>query len=219
MSEKNTTIKERVLLFAENQEVNKSDFFKKTGLNYSNYTGRSKEGNLNSDALGKILLSYPNVNLEWMIGGEGEMVRNNVVESSNDKLSSLGKQIPLLPVNAHGGYLDEFIAQVASADCETMLSPIADVDFGITVVGDSMEPKYPSGAKVLIKKINEKAFIEWGKVFVLDTVNGVVVKQLKPSVKDGYIQCSSLNENYPPFEIALQDVFGVYKVMMVLSMV
>lgn len=67
------------------------------------------------------------------------------------------------------------------SDCERVISPIKGADFAITVAGDSMAPEYPEGAKILIKKINEEAFIEWGKVYVLDTCNGTVVKKLMPS--------------------------------------
>lgn len=34
-----------------------------------------------------------------------------------------------------------------------------------------MAPEYPSGSRILIKRIDEKAFIEWGRVYVLDTMN------------------------------------------------
>ncbi|QZE15128.1 S24 family peptidase [Halosquirtibacter laminarini] len=188
-------------------------------MNYSNYTGKSKDGNLNSDAIGKIILNYPDINLEWLITGVGTMTRDKNCKSNEYCGEPLGKSIPLLPVNEQGGYLDDFVAQVTRIDCESILSPIKDVDFGITVVGDSMEPRYPNGSIVLIKKINERAFIEWGKVFVLDTINGIVVKQLKPSTNDGFVSCCSYNEDYPPFEVAMEDLNGIYKVMMVLSMV
>jgi phage repressor protein C with HTH and peptisase S24 domain len=56
-------------------------------------------------------------------------------------------------------------------------------DWAITVSGESMAPEYPSGAQILVKKINEKAFIDWGKVYVLDTCNGTVIKILTPSKK------------------------------------
>ena len=39
MSKKIPNIKDRILFFAENQEISKQEFFRKTGLNYSNFTG------------------------------------------------------------------------------------------------------------------------------------------------------------------------------------
>jgi len=63
----------------------------------------------------------------------------------------------------------------------------------ITVYGDSMFPDYPSGARVLIQEIDPSVYIAWGNVFVLDTVNGVIMKELQPSDHDGKLLCRSLN--------------------------
>lgn len=68
-------------------------------------------------------------------------------------------------------------------------------------------------------KINERAFIEWGKAYVLDTCNGTVIKLLVPSDKEGYVRCLSINPDpiYAPFDVALADIFGVYKVLLSMS--
>ncbi|MDB0603095.1 hypothetical protein PL373_18575 [Tenacibaculum maritimum] len=75
MSKKNTNIKERVLYLAEKQEVSKQFFFRKVDLKYSNFTGKSKESDLNSKAVAEILLKYPNINPLWLLTGEGEMLK------------------------------------------------------------------------------------------------------------------------------------------------
>ena len=69
--------------------------------------------------------------------------------------------------------------QVEAYNCERMVHPIRGADFAMQVTGDSMSPEYPSGSVIICKKINEKAFIEWGKVFVLDTPNGAVIKSVE----------------------------------------
>lgn len=67
------TIKDRVLYIAENKEVSKQDFFRKTGLKYSNFTGKSKESDLNSKSVAEIILIYPEINPVWLLTGLGEM--------------------------------------------------------------------------------------------------------------------------------------------------
>lgn len=122
----------------------------------------------------------------------------------------------LLPQTAHGGSLVGFGDDgVFPENCERVISPIADVDFAITIYGDSMIPEYPPGARAFIKQIDPDAFIAWGNVYVLDTVNGVVVKELQPSGVDGRVVCHSLNPNgrYKDFEVSLTDVRGIYRVL------
>nr|WP_288210465.1 XRE family transcriptional regulator [uncultured Dysgonomonas sp.] len=127
--------------------------------------------------------------------------------------------VPLLPISAQGGRLNDFIKSVKQEDCEKIISPVKDATFAISISGDSMAPEYPSGSQVLIKKIDEKAFIEWGRVYVLDTCNGIVVKRVIPSEKEGYIKCVSDNNAliYAPFDVSMNDMFGIYRVMLCMS--
>lgn len=74
-----------------------------------------------------------------------------------------GESIPVIPTEAMAGTLGEFAASIASYDCERIISPIKGVDYAIKIHGDSMSPEYPSGSLALIKKVDERAFIEWGK--------------------------------------------------------
>jgi phage repressor protein C with HTH and peptisase S24 domain len=86
-------------------------------------------------------------------------------------------------------------------------------------VGESMSPEYPNGSVVLIHKVEADAFIEWGKAYVVDSINGAVIKILVPSERDGYVRCISINKNeiYAPFEIALKDVYGIYAIRFMMS--
>lgn len=126
--------------------------------------------------------------------------------------------IPLLPISAQAGTLNEFIVTVKNNECERVISPIMGADYAITVAGDSMSPDFPCGSQVLIKKIDESVFIHWGSVFVLDTRNGVIVKKILPiQGDDDSILCESINPKYPPFKVKTKDIFGFYRVMMCMT--
>ena len=57
----------------------------------------------------------------------------------------------LLPMSAAGGTLSGFSSEgTRLSDCERVVSPIAEVDFAITVYGDSMSPDYPSGSRITV---------------------------------------------------------------------
>ena len=127
--------------------------------------------------------------------------------------------IPLLPVVAQGGSLTDFEESAMEYECEKVISPVKDATLAITVTGDSMSPEYPNGSKIFIKKINDKAFIDWGQTFVLDTVNGIVIKNVYPCKIDGLqVVCHSINPNYPDFNVFKADVRGWYKVLAVIAL-
>lgn len=126
----------------------------------------------------------------------------------------------LLPMDSHGGSLSGIPADgTLLQNCERVISPIKGVDFAISVYGDSMAPEYPSGSRVLIKRINPESFIEWGRTYVLDTCNGVLIKEVLHCQREGYITCHSINRDpkYADFDIPMADVYGMYRVLMVMA--
>lgn len=67
-----------------------------------------------------------------------------------------------------------------------------------------MEPEFFSGDEVACKRINEERFIQWGRVHVLDTTQGVVIKRI---YDDGEkIRCNSYNNEFPDFSIPKEDI-------------
>lgn len=170
---------------------------------------------LSSNLLEQIAAAYPEINKTWLLTGDGEMLKTTDTCASDCRSDVI--MIPLLPLAAQGGSLNDFIVSVKNDDCEKIVSPIRGVDFAMTVSGDSMDPEYPSGSKILIKRINEKAFIEWGRVYVLDTCNGSVIKKILPGSTPEAVSCVSINAHYPPFQVAFDDVYGMYRVLMLLS--
>ena len=116
------------------------------------------------------------------------------------------------------GTLGEFEDSVHAYECERMISPIKGADYAIKVCGDSMSPEIPNGSQILVKKIWEEEFIEWGKIFCLDTRNGAVIKRIYPTDNPDVVECRSVNPEYPPFRVNVRPVFGWYRVLMVMCM-
>lgn len=124
----------------------------------------------------------------------------------------------VIPTGARGGTLGDFAVSVSEYDCERIVSPIRGADYAIQVTGDSMSPEYPSGSHIIIKKVNEEAFIEWGKVYVLDTENGAIIKQIRKTESPDHVECVSLNPAYQPFQVDCKYIRGWYRVLMVLAL-
>lgn len=139
-------------------------------------------------------------------------------DSGQPTTQDSGESILVIPTGARAGTLGDFADSVAAYDCERMISPVRGADYAMPITGDSMSPEYPSGSQIIIKKINENAFIEWGKVYVLDTENGAIVKQVRKTPDPNLVECVSLNPAYQPFTIQTKYIRGWYRVLMVLSL-
>ncbi len=178
------------------------------GHGYFNHMGRIPDSVIKD--VKKII---PDLNIEYINNGIGEMFIPILDEAVKEK------QVPLIPINARAGTLTGFSEGISDYECERIFSPVEGAELAITVNGDSMEPEYPAGCVVFVKKINEKAFIEWGKTYLLDTCNGVLIKKLFPQDKDNLkFICRSVNPNYPDFDVRFADVYGIYKVLLQMSM-
>ena len=106
-----------------------------------------KKVGISKNMADKICSAYPEINKVYLLTGEGSLTQNK------NKTEETGKSeytTYLLPMSAMGGSLTGFAANgVTLQNCEAIISPIANVDFAITVYGESMAPEYPSGSRIL----------------------------------------------------------------------
>lgn len=211
-----STTNQRLKRIIDKSDLSVNAFAKRVDVPQTTLSNMIKRGTEPSTkTLNAVLSAFPEVNPDWLLTGSGEMYLSDKLSTTENKDARL---VPLLPVAAQGGTLNDFVVSVKASECEKIISPIRDVDYAMSISGDSMSPEYPSGAHILIKKINEKAFIDWGRVYVLDTCNGTVIKQLFPSENPDTLLCKSINPNYPPFEVSFSDIYGVYRVLMCMSL-
>lgn len=210
-----STVKSRLLDYLHHKRISQVEFTKSIDVSPT-YIGAMRKG-ISSSKLQRIMSLYPDLNRDWLLYGEGEML--NDVSSSPDGSAHSAYSTLLLPVAAFAGNLQMWSEGVAENNCQRIISPVCGADFAIPVKGDSMEPRFHDGSVILIKKINEKAFIPWGNPMVIDTENGVLIKNVFPFLDkegkevDDFIVAKSINPNYPPITIPTSSIYGIYRVM------
>lgn len=217
-------IKQRILSFAGTLGISKRDFYTKIGV--SRGTLESKTG-ITEDVVTKFFATYPEVSIEWLMTGEGEMlkvspsckkksIKNEKEATYNIKVedevgepipmatraTEPGEGIPLLPIDAMAGALTSE-QTVLEFECERYVVPVfKGADFLIPVKGSSMYPKYSSGDIVACKRVPmSDLFFQWNKVYVLDTNQGALIKRIKPGNDKNHVLIVSDNQDYDPFEL------------------
>ena len=79
-------MKERILQFIEYKRLSKNKFYKETGLSNGIL---DKQGGISSDSLEKIYCVYPEINLDWLLTGKGEMLKKEgLVQQAHNNISS-----------------------------------------------------------------------------------------------------------------------------------
>lgn len=170
------------------------------GLNA--YTFTQKGTAVPAKALLAIAEKYPTLDIDWLVTGRRRSAQESVAPV---------KMLPLLPFDAIAGSLSDNINTDFPDTIPAPPTMNGSADFAIRVDGDSMYPRYSSGEILLVRKVDDPSFFQWGKVYVLATKQGCVVKRLFPCKDDdNSITCHSENTvNYPDYDIPREDILGV----------
>ena len=165
-------------------------------------------------------ISALNVRRGWLMEGTGEKFKApkefiEQVRRDNPKQPSKGKEnegIPLIPTNAMAGSLNGADYQFMPYDVETyfVVPTFAKSDFCIRVEGNSMEPTYYKGDIIACKYVPMSGlWFQWGKVYVVATNQGVLVKHIEKGHDQKHVTLVSDNPAYQPFEIPTSDIYSV----------
>lgn len=183
---------------------------------------------IGSDKLEKILIIYNDLNPEWLLTGRGEKIRSykplnsNIVNEPPSVYGiNLPKKdigIPLIPIEAMAGYGNGSI-QVMEYETEHFMVPtFKGADYLIGVRGSSMYPKYNSGDIVACKHLAIDTFFQWNKVYVLDTVQGALIKRVCKGSDEDHVLIVSDNEKYDSFELHRSEIHAIAIVMGVIRL-
>lgn len=204
------------------------------------------DSDIGSKHVSNILLTYNEINPNWLLIGEGKMLVYNVsldvsvVEKKHGetlqfqatKVSEEQEQysaqespegtIPLVDLRASAGWGgSSWAITEQDVKAQYVIPKFQDkkVDFMIEVYGSSMYPKYNSGDIIACKIIKQDSFIQWNKVHVVATKDqGILVKRLKKSEDANFLLCHSDNKDYEPFLIPIEEIEGLAMVIGVIRL-
>jgi len=216
--------KNRLLEFLKHLGIGQNAFEKKVGIS-NGYIAHLKVS-IGSGVLLKITNTYPELNTEWLLTGEGEMLKTSLPQKSASEESVFsGKLIPFYDaeVAAGTGY---------GMNMEAVTHPVGMIEIGgllndsesaLRVYGNSMVPNYPAGCVVGLKTHSD-SFIEPGSVYVIETAENRYLKRLYYNKDKTAFRCVSDNHMlhdsgpmkgelyYPDFEIPFNEVIRLSRV-------
>lgn len=214
---------DRLILFQQSVKKvigGQNKFESYIGLSTGYISNMSKNsGGISSDVMLKLKDKFPDLNLDWLITGNGEMLKSEKYDMVEEPPIEYGKKQtrPRVPLTAAAGSLSGDSIGVTLEQCEQMplIHQIPSYDFTMFIKGDSMSPRFESGDEIACRHIDQSRFIQWGKVHVLDTTQGFVIKRV---YEDGdKIRCVSYNPEYSDFSVPKEDILSMSLVVGVVS--
>jgi len=217
---------DRLYQYIENKGYKPTVFEKNIGLS-SGYLSvqRKRSANIGDSIINKVLDYCHDLNPTWLISGKGSMLIDELNDSSHlneptTEYEVLTKDIgiPLIPISALAGAFNGEMS-VLEYECERFVIPtFKGADFLISVKGSSMFPRYSSGDIVACKKLPIDTFFQWGKVYVLDTDQGPLIKKIKKGSNPDSLLISSENAEFEPFELNRSAVYHIALVLGVIRL-
>ena len=209
---------ERIAMIISQFCESKADFARKIGerpQTVSNWVSRGAGKNV----LNKILGYFPEVNVNWLLTGEGEMtnqspssVQSNahVVENPNYM------NVPVVYIKARCGYLAGYEDREYIGSLPTMPVIVDRTYHGKYMIfeaeGDSMDDgtrnSICDGDKLLCREVRRDLWLpklhinDWYFVIVHRT-EGIAIKQITNQDEKGNITCHSLNEMFNDYTVNL----------------
>lgn len=220
-------IKSRIMQIPDILGITKAEFYKKIEVSPSNYNGKSRFSEITADVLHKISMTYSEISIDWLVTGNGPMLKLSKDEQDIEMLACIPnnnkyRQIPFVEQSAIAGFGSaDFSLSSQDVKSSYIIPKFKDckIDFMIEIRGSSMYPKYSSGDVIACTIIKESNFIQWNKVHLIATrEQGLLVKRLKKASTPDKITAVSDNPDYDPFEIPKEEITGIALVVGVIRL-
>lgn len=221
------SVKERIKQFIEYKNLSIRGFSEIIGVSSGYITSMRKS--IQPDKLESIALHFPELNIQWLLTGDGVML--NTEQKSTDEATLIENpniiMAPLVSQYAYAGYLSGFADPEYMETLPKVPMFVDHESKGKYVVfevrGDSMEEDSRDGIFEgdrlycrLIKKDlwGYKLHIkQWDFVIVHET-DGILIKRITVhNVESGDITIHSLNPQYPDKVLNLREVSQLFNVV------
>lgn len=223
---------ERIAMIISQFCESKADFARKIGerpQTVSNWVSRGAGKNV----LNKILGYFPEVNVNWLLTGEGEMTNQSPssVQTNAHVVENLNyMNVPVVHIKGRCGYLAGYEDREYIGSLPTMPVIVDRTYHGKYMIfeaeGDSMDDgtrnSICDGDKLLCREVRRDLWLpklhinDWYFVIVHRT-EGIAIKQITNQDEKGNITCHSLNEMFNDYTVNLDDVLEIYNVIKVVE--
>lgn len=213
-------INKRVKEVVENKEGgNVSAFANKINVRQNTLSQYfNNKRTLSLDVVLKTSQAYPDLNMNWLITGDGEMLVDSSSHISDVTMLYRPKfreahtdaPIPLYNIDAAANLRTMLDNKDQNIIGRIIIPDMPICDGAIRVRGDSMYPILKSGDIVVYKEVSDTSSFIFGEMYLIDyTLNGeyyLVVKYVKKSTIDDNVKLVSYNPHHEPMDIPIAGI-------------
>lgn len=219
------TTKDRVLQFIDYKGISKTVFLSETNIKRGFLDKDKLSASVSDLLLEKVVKTYPEIDLLWLITGKGNMLKEGFIYESDSKVSFERQRFnesPPIPVYTLDAITNAKhpLFNNKSPESTLLIPHMPNCDAALYIHTDTMYPILKTGDIVCYKRVSDINNIYWGEMYVMDISreedeNYLTLKYIHQSeLGDDYISVRSHNPIYPPQDILKRNVIrmGLVKV-------
>jgi len=210
------TIKERTIEFIKYKRISVKEFEIRCGMS-NGYVSSMRKG-FGADKLGNVLSAFPELNRDWLLYGEGEML-TSASPPIDVTVSPTGT--PVYDVDSTMGtdsrpmeFLQEHIIGYVNMPNISKNAAI------IRANGDSMTPVINDGNFIAVREITDFDDIFYGQIYLVVTAQNRMVKYVRKNKDDekNYVILRSANKEYDDILMPKAKILKMFIVENILSL-
>lgn len=165
--QQNSTIKSRLAQFLKYLGIGQAKFASVIGVSkgFANNVGDS----IRTDKLDKIKAHYPELNITWLLTGDGEMLKTTETDLPEKYPIDSEVGVPFYDINVTASITESFNDVKEKPSYKINVPFLNDCTAAFPVYGDSMLPAYRPGDTVIVKQITNRDALLWGEVYLVIT--------------------------------------------------
>lgn len=221
------SVKERLIYFLNGINISKSEFGRRIGVSSAFVTSIRKS--IQPDKIQSISLEFPELNIQWLLTGEGEMLKDSEPEANATLIGSASTS-PLIEVRyfevSPSATFQEFVSDVSDASTTIGIPAIPGLHIDdsycvFQVYGDSMAPQIHNKSRILCREINPTRWHTLHDcVIVIAYSDKFVIKRLIRNELDtaNRLTLASDNPEFPDqHTIAQSDIHCIFQAVQLIN--
>lgn len=168
------------------------------------------------EVLKSMSISYPLINIEWILTGNGSMLKADEQPAAENKpvISYVRQGNPYYNVDFAAGFSLLINDQTINPDYYIDFSPFNEPGaIWCNATGDSMVPDILSGDKIVLKKINDPSVMPLGEIYGIVTDEFRTIKRVRKASDNDHWLLVPSNPNFDTQEIAKDKVRAIFKLL------
>ncbi|OCB68576.1 peptidase S24 [Flavobacterium piscis] len=210
---------QRIKHYLDYKGIKVSALEKEVGMSNGSFASQLKNNKtIGLDKLENILSKHSDINIEWLLTGEGNMLKFDVLQEKGSvsykktEKDAKNQNIPLYSIQTTSGIIDLFGNNEYQNPVDSISIPkISECDGALYVTGDSMSPLIKSGDIVVYKKVyNHEKNIIWGEMYLVYINNDgnefFFTRFLKQSEQESFVQLVAQNPDHQTIEFPVSSI-------------